>query len=352
VPADRITRRARGLALAACTLAAAGIVIPASGAGSGSSLRQQAQQLTQQNSSIASRSRAAVLTLYALDSRLTRAQAQLASLRSQSAAIERQAAETRRELAIAKKVFSVSQRNLAARLRSVYEQGDSDPLAIVLGAKTLDDALTGLETEKAAAETDRAIVAVARKSRDRYVGLQHRLAARAEKLRSLEATVSATAGMLASAKAGRLSYLRQLAAQRNLNRAQIGSLDAQAQAIEAQARRVAVERVASTQTTAAAPSPAPSAGAPPSPGGSTLTVTATAYTLEGHTATGAPVGYGVVAVDPSVIPLGTRMTIPGYGEGVAADTGGAIQGAVIDLWFPTAAEAANWGRRTVTITLH
>jgi 3D (Asp-Asp-Asp) domain-containing protein len=352
VPADRITRRARGLALAACSLAAAGIVLPASGAGSGSSLRQQAQQLTQQNSSIASRSRAAVLTLYALDSGLTRAQAQLASLRSQSAAIERQAAETRRELAIAKKVFSVSQRNLAARLRSVYEQGDSDPLAIVLGAKTLDDALTGLETEKAAAETDRAIVAVARKSRDRYVGLQHRLAARAEKLRSLEASVSATAGMLASAKAGRLSYLRQLAAQRNLNRAQIGSLDAQAQAIEAQARRVAVERVASTQTTAAAPSPAPSAGAPPSPGGSTLTVTATAYTLEGHTATGAPVGYGVVAVDPSVIPLGTRMTIPGYGEGVAADTGGAIQGAVIDLWFPTAAEAANWGRRTVTITLH
>jgi 3D (Asp-Asp-Asp) domain-containing protein len=352
VPADRITRRARGLALAACSLAAAGVVIPASGAGSGSSLRQQAQQLTQQNSSIASRSRAAVLTLYALDSGLTRAQAQLASLRSQSAAIERQAAETRRELAIAKKVFSVSQRNLAARLRSVYEQGDSDPLAIVLGAKTLDDALTGLETEKAAAETDRAIVAVARKSRDRYVGLQHRLAARAEKLRSLEASVSATAGMLASAKAGRLSYLRQLAAQRNLNRAQIGSLDAQAQAIEAQARRVAVERVASTQTTVAAPSPAPSAGAPPSPGGSTLTVTATAYTLEGHTATGAPVGYGVVAVDPSVIPLGTRMTIPGYGEGVAADTGGAIQGAVIDLWFPTAAEAANWGRRAVAITLH
>ena len=83
-----------------------------------------------------------------------------------------------------------------------------------------------------------------------------------------------------------------------------------------------------------------------------MTVTATAYTLQGHTATGAPVGYGVVAVDPSVIPLGTRMTIPGYGEGVAADTGGAIQGAVIDLWFPTAAAAAGWGRRTVTITLH
>jgi 3D (Asp-Asp-Asp) domain-containing protein len=46
------------------------------------------------------------------------------------------------------------------------------------------------------------------------------------------------------------------------------------------------------------------------------------------------------------------MTIPGYGEGVAADTGGTIHGTVIDLWFPTAAQAAAWGRQTVTITLH
>jgi 3D (Asp-Asp-Asp) domain-containing protein len=65
-----------------------------------------------------------------------------------------------------------------------------------------------------------------------------------------------------------------------------------------------------------------------------------------------PVGWGVVAVDPSVIPLGTRLTIPGYGEGVAADTGGAIRGNRIDLWFPSLAKARAWGRRTVTITLH
>ena len=70
----------------------------------------------------------------------------------------------------------------------------------------------------------------------------------------------------------------------------------------------------------------------------------------GTTATGLPVGWGVVAVDPSVIPLGTHMTIPGYGEAVAADTGGAIVGATIDLWFPSVAQANAWGRRTVTIT--
>ena len=53
-----------------------------------------------------------------------------------------------------------------------------------------------------------------------------------------------------------------------------------------------------------------------------------------------------------VIPLGTHMTIPGYGEAVAADTGGAIIGSTIDLWFPTVAQANAWGRRVVTIVLH
>jgi len=46
------------------------------------------------------------------------------------------------------------------------------------------------------------------------------------------------------------------------------------------------------------------------------------------------------------------MTIPGYGEGVAADTGSAVHGATIDLWFPTLAQARAWGRRSVTVTLH
>jgi 3D (Asp-Asp-Asp) domain-containing protein len=102
---------------------------------------------------------------------------------------------------------------------------------------------------------------------------------------------------------------------------------------------------------------AESANTPPAPvpagdGSVTLTVEATGYALRGRTATGIQTAPGVVAVDPSVIPLGTRMTIPGYGTGIAADTGGAVHGNVIDLWFPTTAQALAWGRRTVTITIH
>ena len=78
--------------------------------------------------------------------------------------------------------------------------------------------------------------------------------------------------------------------------------------------------------------------------------TATGYTHTGHnTATGTVPAYGTIAVDPSVIPLGTRMYIPGYGYGVARDTGGAIKGTRIDLFFDSYAQAIRWGRRSVTI---
>ena len=153
----------------------------------------------------------------------------------------------------------------------------------------------------------------------------------------LELQAERTTSALAAARADRVAYLASLARQRRLNARQIASLDSHA-------RRV-VE-----QTQAAAPTAA--TAAPVSAGAQTLTVASTGYSLPGTTSTGLPVGYGVVAVDPAVIPLGTRLTIPGYGEGVAADTGSAVQGSTIDLWFPTLEAAMAWGRRTVTITLH
>ena len=83
-----------------------------------------------------------------------------------------------------------------------------------------------------------------------------------------------------------------------------------------------------------------------------LKVDAVAYYLPGRTALGVPVRKGVVAVDPKLIPLGTRLYVPGYGPGLAADVGTAIKGRIIDLWFPSTALARNWGRRTVTITVY
>ena len=83
-----------------------------------------------------------------------------------------------------------------------------------------------------------------------------------------------------------------------------------------------------------------------------MKVDAVAYHLPGSTALGVPVRRGVVAVDPRLIPLGTKLHIPGYGPGLAADVGTAIKGPIIDLWFPNTALARQWGRRTVTITVY
>ena len=71
----------------------------------------------------------------------------------------------------------------------------------------------------------------------------------------------------------------------------------------------------------------------------------------GYTATGAKAEKGIVAVDDRVIPMGTRMYIPGYGFGLAADRGGAIKGMRIDLCYPTYAEAIQFGRREVKVYL-
>jgi 3D (Asp-Asp-Asp) domain-containing protein len=90
--------------------------------------------------------------------------------------------------------------------------------------------------------------------------------------------------------------------------------------------------------------------------GSALHMIATAYTAgcygcTGMTASGLRAGFGVIAVDPNIIPLGTKLFIPGYGRAVAGDTGGSIRGHRIDLGFNDNGQAMAWGNRSVTVYL-
>lgn len=79
---------------------------------------------------------------------------------------------------------------------------------------------------------------------------------------------------------------------------------------------------------------------------------ASAYTYTGRrTATGTQTRVGVVAVDPSIIPLGSRLYIDGYGFCRAEDTGGAIKGNKVDLFLPTREDCRQFGRRWVTVYL-
>lgn len=79
---------------------------------------------------------------------------------------------------------------------------------------------------------------------------------------------------------------------------------------------------------------------------------ATAYCYTGNrTATGTWPSRGTIAVDPEVIPLGSKLHVEGYGEGIAEDTGGAIRGNIIDLYMLDRNEAITWGRRRVEVRI-
>lgn len=66
---------------------------------------------------------------------------------------------------------------------------------------------------------------------------------------------------------------------------------------------------------------------------------------------GLPLARGIVAVDPRVIPMGTRLYVEGYGEAIAADQGNAIKGNRIDLFFDTHQQALKYGMKTVKVTI-
>jgi 3D (Asp-Asp-Asp) domain-containing protein/DNA repair exonuclease SbcCD ATPase subunit len=331
----RVTRLRFRLLIGAFCCIFCSIVGPASGAGTHSIHRQQAAELRRENATLSQRIQGATLDLYALDSKLRQVQAQLSSLNTQRAEIARERQSVRRQLAVTQQNVHRAQRHVAILVHTLYEQQSNDALAVVLDARSLDEAIAGLDELGRSARANEQVAARSRDAQRALGALASKLAQQDARMRALQDAAARTAASLAGADQTRRQYLAALANQRRLNDGEIAAIEAQAQA----------------SATAAASAPPASLPVQTTTGTGTLAVTATGYAMGGTTAAGLPVGWGTVAVDPSVIPLGTRLTIPGYGQGVAADTGAAVQGAAIDLWFPTVREARAWGRRVITITL-
>jgi cystine transport system substrate-binding protein len=342
--------------------------LPAQGPGVGT--------LRQKEAALAAESRAAVVQLYGLESRLDQARSNLSRVQAHAEALGREQASVHRRVRAARRTTAVAERRLGAQLRYLYEQGEPDPIAVVLGATSLEEAIDGLDAVHRSARATQTVLDQAHAARGRLSDLQRQLARQVAQTNEARSRLAETAAGLEQARAERAAYLAGLRREQQLTGVQISRLEAQAQ--EARQRAQVVSEAATRPATVgassqasdepaasgpsepppapvdsvdSAPPAAPTAAPPPPKPGGTMTVYATGYCLKGSTATGLPVGPGIVATDPAVIPLGTRMTIPGYGEGVAADTGGAVQGARIDVWFKSCADAATFGR-SVTITFH
>jgi cystine transport system substrate-binding protein len=323
-----------------------------------------------------------LLSLFSLDSRIDGTRAELERIRARLAGLRSDQADARLQLRIARKTLSVTQRRLDRTLVAIYADSGADPIAVILGATTFAEAVDGLDSLTRIASSHEVLAKQARAARSRILRYSRQLHARAEETKALAANVEAKRAELERARAERAAYLAQVRAESTQIADRISVLEAEARAAQARAAAATTQAEATGATTFAAvpkpepevratasadpPPPPPPPAPPPAPvpvsqpapiqatpsGSHTLTVTATAYSGGGSTATGLPVGFGIVAVDPTVIPLGTRMTIPGYGEGVAADTGPGVKGAWIDVWLPTEAQAEAWGTQTITITIH
>ena len=321
-------------------------VTAAGAAGPGDALRQQVSSLT-------ARTQRALLDLYAIDTRLHVARTRLSALEAESVRLRNEQALLEQQIAATRRTLSVSRKALGNNLRMLYKQGDVNALAVVLGAQSLDDAVTRLDELSSVVDQTRQVVQVATQAQSRLETLRVSMLERRDRIDAAVADARHAADALAATHADRSAFISRLRSRQRLRSAQIAALQRAAARVEHKSDALqAAATVDQQQQTAVVSGPPTALTASGSGGARTITVSSTGYSLPGRTATGLPTGWGVVAVDPSVIPLGTRLTIPGYGEGVAADTGGAVRGNAIDLWFPTLAQANAWGRRTVTITLH
>jgi len=338
-----------GGAACLCTLA----IPTADGAGPG---RLSVAALRADDAGLAAKARAAVLDLYSLDTRLTSAEQRLAALQGATSRLREQRAALSHELVVANVDARLSQHRLASRLRFLYEHGTTTSLDIVMGASSLEDAMTQLDDFNRFTAANTAVLLQVRAAQHRLTLLRGELSQRERSLVATTRAAEQTVAELRQVGTQRVAYIADLATRRSLDAARIAQLTAEATAADTRS-----QTLTSRQTAQATP---PVLGTPPEPdvalpaaagpadgtaGGRRITVVATGYDLPGRTATGLPVGWGIAAVDPSVIPLGTHIVVPGYGVAVAADTG--VYGSSIDLWFPTIAQAYAWGRRTITIAV-
>lgn len=240
------------------------------------------------------------------------------------------------------------------RLRAMYMSSGTSYLEVVINSKNIGDFLSRVDTISKLMQYDQKLIYNIEQQKLSTNKQTELLNNENNKLNSLKASNEATLTKMSKDINDQKTLLSKATDQEK-------TLTAQQKAEEAAAERARQIAVAASKTAnsnnsgTSHPVSSPGTGAPPAGSYSAvLNLDATAYSGTGYTSLGTmttrnPSGYSTIAVDPRVITPGTKVYVTGYGYASADDTGANIQGNIIDVYFPTDAEAQSWGRRSVQV---
>ncbi len=267
-----------------------------------------------------------------LDSEIADLDQKLGSLESRSDALAEEIARIDGEIEEGARRLARRRKALSDRARSIYVHGRASTLVMLLSSSDVSDFIDRTSYLEKVHLRDAELV----RGIKRAAG---ELAQSREELKERKREVDAVASELRTRK----SRLEESRAERQEVLSRAGSTAA---TVVSESERVG------SKMDELNPPDEPSGR----PTGRVLTMEATGYSpeepgLDDNTASGLKARRGVVAVDPRVIPLGTRLHVEGYGNAIAADTGSAIKGNRIDLCFDTLEECDAYGRRTVRVEI-
>jgi len=267
-----------------------------------------------------------------LDGEMEDTGSRISELEGKSVELENSIGSTEAEIDSNQKRLSLKRKALAQRIRSMYVNGKSSNLDMLLSSSDLSDFMLRSEfLKKITDQDDRLIDSVELESQ--------RLEQSLAELRRRKSEIDAMARELTSRR-------QRLERDRSARQDLLSRAGDSRQAVEEKS-----EKVKSRMDELNPPDTRPGTHT-----GRFMTMEATGYSpeepgLDDTTSTGMKAQHGVVAVDPRVIPLGTRLYIEGYGYAIAGDTGSAIKGNRIDLCFDTLEEVEAYGWRTITVEI-
>jgi len=267
-----------------------------------------------------------VKDIVTLDSEISTLKTKLSNLSGQSALLDQRIASAGAQIAEHQKRLSDKRKVLSARARSMYVNGEPSKLLVLVSSKGVSDYFNRADMMQKMAERDAQLISVTKTE--------------ADALRSSVAQLQSDKKQITNVAADLRTREKRLETSRSERAAVLAKAGANASTVATQSSNVETKIKQINPTTPPAINGRPT--------GKVMTMVATAYSpqepgLDDHTASGMRATKGVVAVDPRVIPLGTRLNVEGYGNCIAGDTGSAIKGNRIDLCFDTLEEMNAYG---------